>query len=239
MNNILLPAMVALLFASCGNKTESAGSAVDSADVEQVNVGKSEPAIDFVHPDAQMFDLRGRVKNMVFTTYTCDEDGNPSDNEGWERYNLYFKENGEFDTSNPDFQWRLAGIRLKRDSNLHVTSAVWNIPEYSMDIEDTYTYYPNGMVKSCKTGGVESDGHTQYTYEGEYTLVSAVDDSFGEGYVFHVEMAYTILDTDEHGNWTRRLVKNSRKEGPDDGSGVYTDSSIDYELEIRAISYYK
>lgn len=242
MKKFIFPFFAALMLCSCGYFSGKRGGECDSDSVATCGEPEEcEEVSDYLHPDTQMFELFGNVKSMKLTKYyevspvgaIKDMDNSYVDKK------LYFNRNGEFDTYNSDFSWRLPNPQFDRNGKEQITKVTWFVEDYGCDMSDIYEYDKRGMVKRCEAGGMESSGTMTFKYDERTNLVSAQDNSAGEGYVFRTDITYTILETDAHLNWIKRLVKYDQQTGEDDGSGKFTESETYYEVEVRDIEYYE
>lgn len=191
-----------------------------------------------VTADLLMDELTGKVKLCKTTTKSCNEQGVSEDDMIWSSVTKVYDEEGYLDVNAEELDWRMVGPRLTRNDKKQITQVAWRVPEFEMDVTDTYEYNADGTVKSCVSEGVESIDELKYYYDEDKHLKCRVSDGAGEGSVFRSTSEYTVLDTDEQGNWTRRLVKATYESGPDDGSGKFDETFISYELEVREIVYY-
>jgi len=242
MKKFFLPLFAAVIFCSCGNTTSKATSDCDSDSIASFEEEGCEGNMNYMHPDTQMNELFGIVKHAkTVSRMAKDFEGNPFDNDDYEdtKSDLYFSRDGEYDLKHDGFSWRMEDPQIKRDDQYRVATVTWNVPEFGTDVSNEYEYDKRGMVKKLKEGGIESVSETKFKYDDDTNLISAEEESAGEGYVYKITKTYKILAKDDQLNWTKRVIKVDVKSGPDDGSNTYPDSETYYELETREIEYYE
>ena len=123
--------------------------------------------------------------------------------------------------------------KITRDLKGRITKVERLIDGYKTRVE--YTYNKQNMVKSATTQTEDWNGTKIYHYNELQELVSSVEESEDSKEV----ETFTILDRDDHGNWTKRLVVTSNDSDlNEDAEGE--DNEDDEEtlgLEVREITY--
>ncbi|MCQ2212006.1 MAG: hypothetical protein MJZ36_00025 [Bacteroidaceae bacterium] len=240
MKKLILPvvAISILSFSSCHTKNTSTPS--DTSDADSAAI--SEVAVDakYGSPDLQFKDLKGNVKECSIATYYCDEQGNVADENNKVNEECFvFDENGMIDLQSPKLNWRLLDPIVKRDADRYIVEVKWYISDYDTYVKEQFRYNADHTICQHINSGIESDDAETYTYDDNGTLIQSVSKGAGEGSVYRNTITYTILATDAHDNWVRRLQKNVCESGPDDGSETYDESFVEYSLESRTITYWK
>lgn len=241
MKKIALSLFAALLLCSCN---QSSGSKSNEAEIDSLAQNtetetESKDDLKFVHSDAKLFECFGKVKSMTMKTYyDADENGKVEECNMGEADCYFFKSNGELDMTK-EIVWRLADPKIKRNSDGQIVKVSWYISEFDTDVTEVYAYDKSGMVKTAESTGIEGFSSTEYTYDENMNLASAVEESEGEGSIFHTEILYTITEKDAHNNWTRRLIRFHQKSGEDDGSNTFTEDYTFFQVQVREIEYYE
>lgn len=239
-----------LFVSSCGSKQDGAkddskqsveqkDGANEGSDAETVEDGveASGEVEEYLSPDLRLDDLKGNVAKCLYKKTSCDKDGNVVNDSYWTKYVKVYDVDNFLNVQADETDWRLLNPTLERNEKEQIVKVSWYVEDYDSYIDESYVYNADGTLKSSKFTGIESVDETKFTYENGL-LVKSVNDGAGEGSVFRSTTSYKILDTDSNGNWTRRLLTTQFQSGPDDGSGVYTESYVDYEIEVREIKYY-
>lgn len=240
MKHLILAASAAMMLAACGQKADKA-SPSDSTTVKDTLV-TTEAKTDFASPDLQMHGLKGQVKQVSTTEYESDKNGK----QDFERNKtlLTFDPQGHW-TGNENAQFKTGNITRDKDgriSKLTYSYLINKEEDYGYQYDYTYKYDAAGRLKAMGEEYVgELSGGFEYlfTYDDAGEVISYTQDGGGDG--VEVESAYTItvLDRDDHGNWTRRLQKEvcTTEEYDNDGQpdkSTYTE----YVLQVRKIEYY-
>ena len=185
-----------LLCISCGNKTEKPALAGDTLATEIPNTAPSDPA-QAIAPDVRMHDLRGNVKSLKLyyeenTTDWC--------------FHITFSRQGEWLTTNGNTPLKeFFNKTLRRDSEGRLTELRHEV-EGTCEVEnDTYTYNDSGLLATAQFADDMGTNTETYTYDADGNLTQMVSHSIdteeGES---TTTTRYRILETDSHGNWTRR-----------------------------------
>lgn len=240
MKKLLIPILTIVLMSvtSCEYfKTSGDSDGNDSCDTSAVEElhGK------YNSPDLMFKDLKGKVKECAMTMYTCDEKGeNANEDLVMHEENFVFDEKGYIDLESPDLAWRLVSPKVKRDDDNFIVEVKWYISDYDTYVSEEFVYNSDKTIKIHKNSGIESEDGESFTYADDGTLLKSVSTGAGEGSIFRTTSTYKILETDENGNWTRRLVKQIYESGEDNGSEVYDEEpSEDYYLQVRNITYWE
>ena len=244
LERFAMTALAVSLLACTGGKTPgSTNDSGDSARVSQqapgeVPDGGQEEDGRYLSPDLMMDELQGRVKMCTLKQASCNQDGEVDKTAYWMETTKVYGQDGFLALQDKAMNWRLSDPKIERNDKQQVTKVSWYISDYNTDVQEVYTYYDNGMVKSCKSLGIENEDETQYFYDADRMLQKTLSHGAGEGTIFRTTTTYTILDTDEQGNWTRRILKQTIEDGPDDGRGSYENSIDEYSIQLRDIVYW-
>ncbi len=231
------------LLMACGQKSDSAQANADStkvdAPVSEVVEEKVEEKSAYLSPDLALNDLKGKVSKCIYKSTNCRENGSVDNDSYWETEVKVFDVDYMLLPNAKEAEWRLNDPRLKRNDKGQIVSVSWFVSDFGCDISEEYTYNENGTLKTKKNNGIESADETVYSYKADGSLEKSVCKSAGEGMIYRTTSTYRILESDENGNWTRRMQTQLCEDGPDNGSGVYENSAELYLIETREISYYK
>lgn len=227
--------VLALTACNSNTSTDSSASSNDTTGQDTEATG-----LKFLSADLAMQDLAGQVKSMTNTTYACDDKGNiiKDSQLGDTDVTQYFDfdENGTM-TRAFAFSQDDKGMTIKRNSKGQIESVQQHFAEIDFTRTDKFTYNENGRLASLEVSGYESNVKRTYTYANG-VLASAKAIEAGEGEVYDMDLTYKIQETDDHGNWTKRMFTCQIKMGPDDGSGTVEDTDTQYGVEVRKIVYY-
>jgi len=218
---------------SCGSKAEQkkADAVADFAREETVvseNVQKvEEKKADAKVTDLATFDLRGDVKKVDLfkngedmyegRAFTADKKldcFNGLELKGGDHHKSSFKEGGmEIEVS----------LDIVRNAKGQITSM--NVRGIDGLIKREYTYDESGRVEEYLYSAEGDTYVTSYTYDGQGNCIKAKEVfDMGDGNKVEKIYTYTNIETDSHGNWTRRSVESQ-------GDGSFE--------ETRKIEYYK
>ena len=196
----------------------------------------------FLSADLKMHGLKGQVKKASVTEYQSDENGK-LDFERSKSF-LTFDENGNW-TGNE--QATFSADNIKRDANGRITSLVYhyvvnNEEDCGYDYKYAYQYDAGGRLQQMDEQYVgELCGGFEYNfnYDNADNVSSFTQNGGDDGVGIDSKTTYTIQETDERGNWTKRLVKEVSTAIEEYGEDQ-ADSTIftDYLLQIRNIEYY-
>ena len=183
-----------LLFTSCGNKTDRPALAGDTVLAENLQP-KQQPAE--AAPDVRLHDLHGQVKSL----HLYYDETNPE----W-CFHITFSRQGEWLTTNGNTPLKeFFNKTLRRDSEGRLTELRHEV-EGTCEVEnDTYTYNDSGLLATAQFADDMGTNTETYTYDADGNLTQMVSHSIdteeGES---TTTTRYRILETDSHGNWTRR-----------------------------------
>ena len=201
-----------LLFTSCGNKTDRPALAGDTVLAENLQP-KQQPAE--AAPDVRLHDLHGQVRSLhPYYDATHPE---------W-CFHITFSQQGEWLTTNGGTPIKeFFNKAIRRDGQGRLVELHHEAGE-TCEIEiDTYTYNEQGqLAQAIYTDDMGKNTET-YTYDAEGNLTQMVslsqDAEEGEN---TTTTTYRILETDSHGNWTRREATDS------EGGSYVSKRVIDY-----------
>ena len=198
-----------LLFTSCGNKTDRPALAGDTVLAENLQP-KQQPAE--AAPDVRLHDLHGQVKSL----HLYYDETNPE----W-CFHITFSQQGEWLTTNGDTPIKeFFNKTLQRDAEGRLTALRHEV-EGTCEIEDdTYTYNDQGLLATARFADDMGTNTETYTYDTDGNLTQMVshivEAEEGES---TTTTRYRILETDSHGNWTRR-------EATDTNGGKYISKRV-------------
>ena len=83
-----------------------------------------------------------------------------------------------------------------------------------------------------------------YTYDDDGNIASYTQSGVGDGVGVEATVTVTIKETDSHGNWTKRLIKDvstttEEYDGADGQPKLDKNTETDYSLQVRKIEYYE
>lgn len=249
MKKSLIPILSMAMFCMMSCNNSSVKSTDDTADSlsndtccqlapGEVSDELTEGNDNFMSPDTKLNDLHGLVKKCVYRKSDCDKDGKPTEYAYWYEEVKVFDRDGFLDLKSKELNWRLNDPKVERNDQKQITKVQWYVSDFDSYVTEKYTYNERGLLATCKAEGVESSDLTEYEYDND-TLIKSTNHGSGEGSVFRNTAVYTILDTDDQGNWTRRISKQIFEDGPDDGSNTYGNAATSYVIEERTITYYE
>lgn len=228
MKKLLLIATAALILASCKGGSETA-----TEQEAKVQVSK-----EYNSADLAMQELKGQVKSMEYYTYECNEQGENPEAEapGYEHMKFYFNfdEKGTM-TNGYAYNKDVPGPKLVRGESGQIAQIEEYFKEMNFTFVNKFSYNENGNIKSDEVLGYEATSKTTYVYNDKGDLVSSSSSQEGEGILTVTDATYEIKKTDDHGNWTRRLMKSTSKESRD---GKVMPNTNGYVMEVRDIVYY-
>ena len=198
-----------LLFTSCGNKTDRPALAGDTVLAENLQP-KQQPAE--AAPDVRLHDLHGQVKSL----HLYYDETNPE----W-CFHITFSQQGEWLTTNGDTPIKeFFNKTLQRDAEGRLTALRHEV-EGTCEIEDdTYTYNDQGLLATARFADDMGTNTETYTYDTDGNLTQMVSHSMdAEEGESTTTTRYRILETDSHGNWTRR-------EATDTNGGKYISKRV-------------
>lgn len=222
MKRIAIACMAASLLTACGQSADNATEQnVKQTTTDTLQMDKFESA------DGRFLDVRGKVAKLVVKSTDCDTLGNPTV-EDWSVKIYTFDKHGIASRME-----KYSDEKITRDLKGRITKVERLIDGYKTRVE--YTYNKQNMVKSATTQTEDWNGTKIYHYNELQELVSSIEESEDSKEV----ETFTILDRDDHGNWTKRLVVTSNDSDlNEDAEGE--DNEDDEEtlgLEVREITY--
>lgn len=239
MNKIFLTSISMLAIMSCGNGNSNNSDANEQIENDStVTEQKQDDATASNTSDLLMDELKGAVKKVVTSSDNCDENGDTSNSYYTEKTIKAYTEEGYYDETDSEFNWRLGMPKIKRNDKNQVASVSWFVSDYGCDVIQTYTYDENGRPKSMHDSGIESEDNVSFFYDSKGNLIKTTHKGRSEGSSTKATKEYKILETDEKGNWTRRIIKGTYEYGDLD-TNTTEETMTDYNLESRVITYYK
>ena len=138
----------------------------------------------YLSEDLRLRDLYGNVESVTMNYWTD-----------------YFDENGVNVTPN---------MLIERDSKNRIIRYAFNNGENDGDmyLEERFEYDEKGNVSKYEKDMYEGGISGKCFYDKEGHLEKMYADGYAEGDNWVSETKYTILEKDEHGNWTKRNVHN-------------------------------
>jgi hypothetical protein len=232
---IVVLALLAMSLPSCKfifkqkedtTKTESPTTVVE---IKPANEGpqviEQEPIVpvkSYNSEDLKFRDLYGSVHTMALYEQDCDETGNPIANSWQLRVTEVFDEAGRIVTEKID---------INRDENGRILSYKLDEIEFGDSwYQEDYVYGENGLVTKLDRYEYFFSATRHCVYDEDGHLSRVVSEQSAEGEVWNVVMDYKILETDNNGNWTKRLVHHT--------TVSQEETKQNYKLELRDIVYY-
>lgn len=195
-------------------------------------------------PDLQALGLKGQVKEITHYIYDADEEMTMGDS-SYPGSKYTFDEKGNL-VSEDDYIFQVED--LKRDEKGRI------VAKHAEDVSDsegddyniydmTYTYGEGFLplkVYTIISGVISYTDDTENQYDAEGNLTSAKSNSIFDGNTDESSTQYTILETDEMGNWTRRFIATQSVQQLLDGDNnlLEADTTSSYSIDIRQIIYY-
>lgn len=202
---ILLAALTACSTKSSDpNATAADSTAIDTTLTEKADttaVTKSEAQQETTAPDLVTNGLKGHVKKMV--QYYDETDRSFS-------WIITYTQDGTWATTNGVSLKKFFNEGVKRDAKGRIIALDRNVEETCETENDTYTYDEQGRVKKETNSNEFSTSSYTYSYNSEGEIISAkVKESDAEESDASYTLTYKILQRDDHGNWTRRIVSGN------------------------------
>ncbi|MCQ2250340.1 MAG: hypothetical protein MJZ66_04450 [Bacteroidales bacterium] len=230
MKKLFIPAVLCCALMACGGaktNSESADSKTDASATE-VNYEPKKAEDPYTMVDGKIFELKGNVKKCVVSEFYSDANGNPTGTKPEEETTMEFGADGKI-SKHSGYE------KLVRNSNDKLEKMTWYCSDFGFDFEDQFTCNEAGFLVSEKIRGL---GGITWTYEldDQNERVKAVSEAiYEEGYEGKNETTLKVLERDDKGNWTKRLlnVKDGQREM----------GTTDYEwniynwVQIRKIEY--
>ena len=230
---IVVLALLAMSLPSCKfifkqkedtTKTESPTTVVE---IKPANEGpqviEQEPVVPIMSynsEDLKLRDLYGSVHTMALYEQDCDEAGNPIANSWPLGVTEVFDEAGRIVTEKID---------INRDESGRILS--YKLDEFEFGdswYQEDYVYGENGLVTKLDLYKYFFSATRYCVYDEDGHLSRVVSEQSEEGEVRNVVMDYKILETDNNGNWTKRLVHHT----------TVSQEETKHNLELRDIVYY-
>ncbi len=230
MKKLFIPAVICCALMACGGaktNSESADSKTDASATEvKTDTKKAEDPYTMV--DGKIFELKGNVKKCQIFGYYSDENGNPTGTTPEEETTIEFGADGKL-SSHSGYE------KIIRNDKDQLDKLTWYCGDFGCDFVDQYTCNADGFVVKEKMVNL---GSRDWEYEldsNNERAKAASDAQFEEGMEGRAEHSYKVLERDEKGNWTKRLVKI--KEGEKEmGAADYQWENLTW-VEIRKIEY--
>ena len=180
------------------------------------------PIKSYNSEDLKFRDLYGSVHIMTLYEQDCDENGNPISTAWQPGVTEVFDQAGWIVTSK---------VNINRDENGHILSYELDESEFGdLWYQENYVYGENGLVTKLDLYKYFFSATRYCVYDEDGHLSRVVSEQSAEGEVWKVVMDYKILETDNNGNWTKRLVHHT--------TVSQEETKHNYKLELRDIVYY-
>lgn len=182
----VLAAVIIVAFTACngGKNAPKAAEEENSDSTEQVQAGYEATG------ELGLFELRGPVKSCKLKarwgntiTRTFDEKGMWLTIDGKKISSFY-------------------GHGIKRDEKGRIVSGMMD----SAENKEEYTYNENGTVAKYSLAYYDTTEEDEYTYDSDGNLVSKRVEEGGMEAEGPYTENYEIIESDSHGNWTKRTV---------------------------------
>lgn len=188
-----------LMLIACGKAKPDSAQTEQSPEpaTEQTAPQVQQPA--YLSSDLQFFDLYGPVETVTINYHTDS-----------------FDTNGVLAT---------ADVTVERDEQGRISKYVFGSLESIGDMwfEEGYTYDEAGLVTERTHDCIFYSETVQFAYDEKGHLAQKNAEASAEGEEWQVITNYTLLEFDDHGNWTKRLVQ--------------TDNEWEDSTEERQITY--
>ena len=194
MNKTLfLTLAAALCLAGCGSKSDKPALAGDTV----LQATQTAPSAEAAAPDVRLHDLKGPVKSLELYYDETSTD--------W-CFRATFSQQGEWLTTNDGTPLKeFFNNGIERDSEGRLTALHRAVASTCEIEDDSYTYDTEGRLASAKYSDGSATTTEYYTYSPEGTVTEMrCDTEDAEEGNSSTTTAYRILETDSHGNWTRR-----------------------------------
>lgn len=211
-------------------KTETPATVEQEPTTSETEEAEQEPQVVEQEPvspiksynseDLKLRDLYGSVHTMALYEQDCDEAGNPIAN-GWPLgVTEVFDEAGRIVTEKID---------INRDESGRILSYKLDESEFGdLWYQENYVYGENGLVTKLDLYKYFFSATRYCVYDEDGHLSRVVSEQSAEGEVWNVVVDYKILETDNNGNWTKRLVHHT----------TVSQEETKHNLELRDIVYY-
>ena len=192
--------LAALTMTGCWKGTSSGSVDDNKAVTETETVAEQEEetapeAVEVFNGELGIFELRGPVKSCVWKNQ-------------YSTRRLEFDQNGMWTKIDGRKPWA-DQPNVKRDSQGRM------VKTDNGDESTQYTYDDQGRITQCIVQYMDGCDNTKWTYDDNGDCVKNVNSYVGmdaeEGDDNRVS-TYTILERDDHGNWTSRKDQNGNKE---------------------------
>lgn len=180
--------------------------------------------------DLKMADLRGPVKSVSMQSYASDSTGHILNKDfTWNRIYYAFDHDGIFtngfiESEDDD----TTVVRYQRNESGQITLVQYYLKEWDKWLDTKYTYNDNGTVASYEKETLDGVSDITCQYDGQEQIGERELVTVGEPFIGITR--FTILETDNHRNWTRRLAHVSYN--------ISGELSQEYRLDVRTIEYY-
>lgn len=199
------------------SETEEAEQEPQVVEQEPVSLIKS-----YNSEDLKFRDLYGSVHTMALYEQDCDENGNPISAAWQPGVTEVFDQAGWIVTNK---------VNINRDESGRVLSYELDESEFGdLWYQENYVYGENGLVTKLDLYKYFFSATRYCVYDEDGHLSRVVSEQSAEGEVWNVVMDYKILETDNNGNWTKRLVHHT--------TVSQEETNHNYKLELRDIVYY-
>ncbi|MCR5049515.1 MAG: lipoprotein [Paludibacteraceae bacterium] len=151
----------------------------------------------YISSDLQLFDLYGNVDSVTFDYETT-----------------HFDEKGKVCTAN---------VAIERDEQGRIVKYEFGSIETVGDMwyEDQYSYNESGVVVKKIHSSIFSSQTITYSYDEAGHVKQSIAEVAAEGEVWKEEQNYTLLEFDDHGNWTKRKVEAPEEDASIEERQIY------------------
>ena len=231
--------VVALTVISCNekrNKKQANNNAQQTEQSHPTLKGVDFKAPEYLSQDLAMQDLGGRVKSMQNTFYVCNPSGLKVEDEMGDEVSLFeFDPQGVMTKGFASTDPKEAQPKLVRNQEGQIEHIEESDPYSGRTIMNSFTFNPNGTISTLSTNGEDFNCDTRYLYT-DGVLSKMLSSERGE-VCFDEESVYTVIETDSHGNWTKRFLQiNTTFINMATGQPEKFETS--YGMEERYIVYY-
>lgn len=236
MKKEFLLATVCCLMMACNGantKNESNGSKTEteSSESSKATEAKLDPKIAeaFTMQDGKIFDLKGNVKKCVIYDYYSDAEGNPTETKPQNEISMEFSTDGKI-VKHSLYE------KFFRDDNGQFLKMTWFCNDFETDIKDSFVCDETGFPIKEITEGINFETCVnEFNANKELVKLSATG-ATEDAMESQTDITYKILERDEKGNWTKRLL--DVKDGSREAGATQYDWNNYNGIQIRKIEYH-
>lgn len=214
--------------------SEDTTNGFDAQASDSKQISEVTPHSRFTSPDRQLHDLAGNVKKVAIYSIDTEKDWQYVLGQGdWGLIEYEFDQKGMIKRTDIHDDYKY----IRNDNNVLVKKEKY-ISDFGISISEEFQYDENGSLTKKIINGLEWVGNEIYEYDHKGNCISVTRTAEGEGiYRYNVtEQKFDYISRDNQGNWTKRYITNTEKNGS--SLDKFDEESTYYTVEIREISYY-